>query len=136
MKSRLIVSAVIEKGDYLLFGKKRKNIGPYPNTWHLIGGGVDIEGESCKEAIVREIEEEAGIKVKITGELGFDEDYEKDKHNELTHYIFLIYRAEYISGNPNADDDLTELKWIKKNKLREILLNKPSIKLFKSLGYI
>ncbi len=54
MKTRVIVSAVIEKDQDLLFGKKKKDIGPYPNTWHLIGGGVN-EGESLTDAIKREI---------------------------------------------------------------------------------
>jgi 8-oxo-dGTP pyrophosphatase MutT (NUDIX family) len=136
VKSRLIVSAVIEKGNFFLFGRKRKNVGPYPNTWHLIGGGVNLDKESCKEAIVREIEEEAGIKVKIIEELRFDEDYEKDKHNVQTHYVFLVYKAKYISGEPKADDDLSELKWFNKNELTKLELNKPSQKLFTYLGYI
>jgi mutator protein MutT len=135
MKTRVITSAVIEKDDQLLFGKKRSNVGPYPNTWHLIGGGVD-DGEPLDEAIKREIKEEAGIEVEITKSLGFDEDFEPNKHGEITHYIFLVFHAKYISGEVTADDDIEQLKWIPKSELGKIELNKPSIKLFKKMGYL
>jgi len=136
MNSRLIVSSVIEKGDFLLFGKKRKNIGPYPNTWHLIGGGVELGKESCKEAMLREIKEEAGIKVRIIKPISFDEDYEKDKHGVLTHYVFLVYKAKYLSGKIKADDDIKQLRWFPKSQLKKIKLNKPSKRLFKLMSYL
>jgi len=135
MKTRVIVSAVIEKNRDLLFGKKKADVGPYPNTWHLIGGGVD-DGESLSDAIKREIKEEAGIEVTISRSLGFDEDYEPNKHGEITHYIFLVFLAEYVSGEVKADDDIVKLEWISREKLAEIELNKPSIKLFKKMGYL
>lgn len=135
MKTRVIVSAVIERDRDLLFGKKKANVGPYPNTWHLIGGGVD-EGESLIDGVKREIKEEAGIEVEIGKSLGFDEDYEPNKHGEITHYIFLVFLAQYVSGHIKADDDIEKLEWIPKEKLSHIELNKPSIKLFRQMGYL
>ena len=135
MKTRVIVSAVIEKNNVLLFGKKKANIGPYPNTWHLVGGGVH-DGESLYDAIRREIREEAGIEVEISRSLGFDEDYEPNKHGEMTHYIFLVFLAKYVSGEIKADDDIEKLEWMPKEKLSQIKLNRPSIKLFKEMGYL
>lgn len=134
-KTRLIVSAVIKKDEELLFGKKKSGAGPYPNTWHLIGGGVD-DGEQLEDAIKREIKEEAGIEVEIIKSLGFDDDHEPNKHGELTHYVFLVFEAKYISGELKADDDIEHLEWIPKNKLSEIGLNRPTIKLFEKMGYL
>ena len=135
MKTRLIVSAVIEKNHDLLFGRKKSDVGPYPNTWHLIGGGVD-DGESLNDAIKREIKEETGITVKINRSLGFDEDYESNKHGEITHYVFLVFLAEYVSGEIKADDDIEKLEWIPREKIVDIELNKPTVKLFKKMGYL
>lgn len=135
MKTRLIVSAVIEKDGFLLFGKKKAGVGPYPNTWHLIGGGVN-DGEALTDAIKREIKEEAGIEVEIEKSLGFDEDYEPNKHGEMTHYIFLVFQAKYVSGEIKADDDIEKLEWISKTKLSKIELAGPAIKLFKGMGYL
>lgn len=135
MKTRVIVSAVIEKDDSLLFGRKQADRGPYPNTWHLIGGGVD-DGEPLEDAIKREIKEEAGIEVEITGSLGFDDDFEPNKHGEMTHYVFLVFQATYMSGELKPDDDIDELRWIAKDELAKTKLNRPSIKLFKKMGYL
>ncbi|HSX08713.1 MAG TPA: hypothetical protein VLF93_01000 [Candidatus Saccharimonadales bacterium] len=37
MKARVIVTTLIEKEGKILLGKKLKDVGPYPNTWHLPG---------------------------------------------------------------------------------------------------
>ena len=34
----------------------------YPNTWSIIGGYID-EGETAEQAMIREIEEEIGLKI-------------------------------------------------------------------------
>ncbi len=133
MKSRLIVSAIIKKDDTYLLGKKPKDIGPYPNTWQIIGGGVNLEKETAKEAIVREIKEETGIEVRDIKRIWFDEDDEPDKRGELTHYIFLVYEAYYASGEVKAQDDIAELQWFTQSELKKLSLPRPSVKLFKSL---
>ena len=136
MECRVIATAIIEKGNELLFGHKPKDIGPYPNTWHLLGGAINLGKESLEEALKREIMEEAGIEIESIERVSFDEDYEPNKRGETTHYIFLVFKAKYKSGNAKAADDITELKWILKSELKEVKLTRPSIKLFKELGYI
>ncbi len=79
MKSRLIVCAVIRNGNKVLLGKKPKGKCPYPNTWHLPGGGINLEKESCEDAVVREIKEETGLDVK---------DLKKYKLNKPTKILF------------------------------------------------
>ncbi len=135
METRVIVSAVVKKGDEYLFGKKPKDVGPYPNTWHLLGGGVN-QGESIAEAVKREILEEAGIKIWNAEPLSFDEDYEPNKHGVKTHYIFLVFKADYKSGRLKPKDDITELKWMRKPEFSKARLNRPTIKLFKKLGLL
>lgn len=136
MKSRLVVSAIFKKGDQYLFGKKQKDVAPYPNAWHLLGGGVNLEEENLEEAIRREVKEEAGIELGKLKRVSFDEDYEPNKHGEMTHYVFLVFESEYKSGELNAKDDIEELKWFHKSELKNIPLTRPSIKLFKELGIV
>ncbi|MBI2665343.1 NUDIX domain-containing protein [Candidatus Woesearchaeota archaeon] len=135
METRLIVSAIIERDGKLLFGKKPQNVGPYPNTWHLLGGGVN-SGESITEAIKREVLEESGLVVKDLKQISFDEDYEPNKHGVKTHYIFLVFKANYQSGKLKPKDDIFELKWIEKSALSKVELNRPTIKLFKKLNLL
>lgn len=136
MKSRLIVAAIIKKGDKYLLGLKPNNIPPYPNTWHLLGGGVNLEEENLEEAIRREVREEASIELGVIKRVSFDEDYEPNKHGEKTHYVFLVYEGEYKSGELKADDDIHELKWFSPAEIKNISLTRPSIKLFKELEII
>jgi 8-oxo-dGTP diphosphatase len=136
MKHRIIVVGLIEKDGQYLLGKKPEDIGPYPNTWHLPGGGVNLDGETLEEALRREIKEETGISINKIESLGFDEDYEKDKHGEMTRYIFLDFKANYLSGTIKANDDMKKLKWIKKKDLKDLNLNKPTEKLLKKLNLI
>lgn len=61
MKARVVVSVIIEKDGKVLLGRKADGVGPYPDTWRLIGGGVNLEEESVLDALKRETREEAGI---------------------------------------------------------------------------
>jgi len=136
MRTRIIVSAVIEKEGSYLFGRKPENIGPYPNTWHLLGGGVEIGKEFLENAVRREIREEAGIEVTDLKPLCFDEDDEPNKKGEMTHYLFLIFQSRYKSGQLKAADDIRILKWIKKQDFSQYEFTRPSVKLFKKIGYL
>lgn len=136
MKSRLIVAVIVKKGEKYLLGRKPNNQGPYPNTWHLLGGGVNLDQEKLEEAVAREIREESGIEVKDIQRVSFDEDYEPDKHGEMTHYVFLVYQADYKSGRAKAEDDIKEIKWFTALELKNIPLTRPSVKLFKELQLI
>jgi 8-oxo-dGTP diphosphatase len=136
MKARVIVTTLIEKNGKILLGQKPKDIGPYPNTWHLPGGGVNIEDESLEDAVRREIREETGLEVAKMERVNFDEDYEPDKRGEMTHYVFLVYKVTPKTVNAKAGDDIVELKWFKKSELKKLSLTRPSVKLFKETGWV
>ncbi len=135
MKYRVIVSAIIEKEGKYLFGKKPKDVGPYPNTCHLLGGGVNPEEESLEEALRREIREEAGITLKNIERLSFDEGYAQNKYGEDVHYLFHVYKAEYESGEVTPGDDIAELMWLSKEDIKTAPFPTPSEKLFTELGW-
>jgi len=135
MKHALIVSAIIEKNGYFLFGRKPKDIGPYPNCWLLIGGRAYPEKECLEESVRREVKEETNLEIKDIEPIFFDEDH-RNRKGEMTHLIFLTYLVKYKSGMEKPGDDIEELKWVKKAELKKINLSPPSIKLFKYLGWI
>lgn len=136
MKSRLIVVALIEKNGKVLLGKKAKDIGPYPNTWHMPGGGVDLENETLEEAMRRELKEETGLEVLKMNRTTFDEDYENNKHGEKTHYVFLVFHVEPKDINAKASDDIVELKWFDKSELKNLPLTRPGVKYLKDIGWL
>ena len=136
MKSRVIVAVLIEKEGKILLGQKPKDVGPYPNTWHLPGGGANLEVESLEDAVKREVMEETGLELLSIERLEFDEDYEPDKKNEMTHYVFLRFQVEPVNMNAKANDDLAVLKWFDKSELKNIPLARPLEKNLKERGWI
>jgi len=136
MKSRIVTGVLIEKNGAYLFGRKNPNIGPYPNTWVMIGGGIRLESESIEQGLRREVKEECNIEIIEINKLSFDEDQEPDKDGIMTHYIFLVFTAKYSSGNIKPGDDIVELKWINKKDFSQYPLPRPTVKLFKEIGWL
>ncbi len=136
MDVRVVVCAIIKKGGKYLFGQKPQNVGPYPNSWHFLGGGADLSQENVHEALRREVKEEAGIEITNIKRIGFQEDEEPDKNGKLTHYLFLIFEADYKSGKLKNGDDIAKLKLFTKSELKKIIMPRPSDKLFRQLGWI
>jgi 8-oxo-dGTP pyrophosphatase MutT (NUDIX family) len=58
------VSGVCFSGDLVLVAKRAQNREIYPNLWEC-GGGQVKEGESFEEAVLRQLEEELGVKAKV-----------------------------------------------------------------------
>lgn len=60
------IAAIIlenDHGEFLLYLRDNKPGIPFPDHWDLIGGHVE-DGETPEEALVREVREELGIKLK------------------------------------------------------------------------
>lgn len=136
MEKRIIAVGVIKKGNTYLVGKKPANKGPYPNTWHILGGGIHIGEEQLEEGLRREIREEAGIEIGNIRAVGFDEDTQPNKAGIMTYYIFLDFTAEYKSGILTPGDDIEEVAWVAQSDLAALLLNPPTRKLLKKLAIL
>lgn len=136
MKSRIIVSAVIRNEDKILLARKPAGKGPYPDTWHIPGGGVDPEKETCEEALIREIKEETGLKVDNIKKVAWDSDTIPDKNGIETYYVFLQFTCDTKEIEINVGDDLHHLEWVSIDELSKYNLNKPSRILFNKLRFL
>lgn len=87
------------KGDILLVKSPRRG-------WEYPGGMLE-PGETFQDALVREIKEEAGIDVEITGFVGLCKNIEKDVVN-----IDFICKA--VDGQLTTSDESTEVMWVNK----------------------
>ena len=96
---------------------------------------ISNEFPILKEA-KREVLEESSIEITDIKPVSFDEDYEPNKCGIKTHYVFLVFKAKYKSGELNPKSDISELKWIDKRVISSIELNRPTIKLFKKVKLI
>lgn len=72
--------------------------------WEFPGGKVD-PGETEKEALVRECEEELGVRIKVEGRVGDDV--------PLSHgrAVLKVYLARLVEGVPHPHEH-SDLRWL------------------------
>ncbi|MCD6331179.1 MAG: NUDIX hydrolase [Thermoplasmata archaeon] len=110
MKPSIAVDGVwIKNGKILLI--KRKNE-PFKGKWALPGGFVEY-GERVEDAVLREFQEEVGIKAKIKKLLGVYSDPKRDPRGHVISVVFLL-EAE---GEPKAGDDAADAKFFSLDEL-------------------
>ena len=109
MKHVNVVSGLITHGDYILVGKKVDRYHPagLGGLWVLPGGRVE-EGESLEQALVREIQEETGLAVRIEQKLG-----EYLQHLTDTTVTLNYFRCHAASNGARPGDDLELVSWLK-----------------------
>lgn len=96
---------VLDEQGRLLLG--RRAIDPQRDLWDLPGGfcGPDETPEACA---VRELLEETGCTVEVTGFLAHLIDtYGTDGDHTLN----AVFTARIVEGTPVAADDVAELRW-------------------------
>lgn len=95
----VVVDAVVEKGgDILLI--RRKNP-PYEGRWALPGGFVEY-GERVENAVKREILEEAGVKIEITGLLGVYSDPSRDPRGHVVSVCYTATTVDEVKAGSDA----------------------------------
>jgi ADP-ribose pyrophosphatase YjhB (NUDIX family) len=104
---------------YILANKRGKNTPDYQGCWCLPCGYLDF-GETCEEALKREVFEETGYKIKNLNEiklLGIDSEVNDPRQNVTIRYSYFnqIEKIEDIKlNNNNADDgEVDAIKFIK-----------------------
>jgi 8-oxo-dGTP diphosphatase len=120
------------------------NRGPNRGKWTLIGGGLEF-GETPREALAREIEEEAGIKIEVEPSLldVFSHHYEITEANgevKDMHFVGVIHEIRLPKVLPcKTDGDGSSsdgTKWFRLDQLKLEELNPSVIKVLKLLKII
>lgn len=96
-----IIIELVDQPERPIVLIKRKNP---PYGWAIPGGFVDV-GETVEHAACREMKEEVGLDVSITGLLGV---YSRPDRDPRGHTVTVIYTGE-ASGRPVAADDAADV---------------------------
>ncbi|MBH1934276.1 NUDIX domain-containing protein [Streptomyces sp. AV19] len=104
------VTAVVrnEAGDILLIHKTDNDL------WALPGGGHEI-GESIADTVVREVEEETGIRVEVLDVSGL---YTDPGHvmayddGEVRQQFSICFRARPVGGELRTSSESKEVRWV------------------------
>lgn len=96
-----------EQGENVLMVK---NKGEKSSYYTLPGGAVE-QGETLKEAAIREVREETGLEVEIDGIFSISEAFFEERGH---HVIFFTFRGKIIGGEISISmpEEIEEIIWM------------------------
>lgn len=105
-----VTAAIIEIDGMILIAKRKKD-DPLREKWEFPGGKVEPK-ETPEECLVRELEEELGVKTKI-------KKYICSSQYKYPHISIdlLAFSVDYVSGEFKANDH-EEIRWVNPNELK------------------
>lgn len=112
MERKRAVAAIVESNDRVLMGKKKgDSSGTLSGEWHFPGETVEGE-ETDKEAIVRGLQEEAGIEIEIIRFIG---SCQTPKGTLVNWYLCRSENTDLTVGS-----DLEEVRWVTRGEVAKL----------------
>ncbi|MFE3080909.1 NUDIX hydrolase [Nocardia tengchongensis] len=123
---KVAVSALVRdnKGRILMIRRTDND------RYSIPGGGLEV-GETPTQAVVREVEEETGIAVTVTGLIGI---FSNPEHviaysdGEVRQEFSICFTADPIGGEPRTSAESKEVEWVAPSNLDARNIH-PSIRL-------
>ena len=100
---------IVRDGRLLLL---RRSIEPYAGWWDLPGGFMEID-ETPEETVLREVREETGLEVRLTGLLGLY----LDSYGPEDVTLNIYFLAEPVAGEPRPLSEASEVRWFAPDEL-------------------
>ncbi|MDA2922538.1 NUDIX domain-containing protein [Patescibacteria group bacterium AH-259-L07] len=112
--SKPTASVILEndKGEVLL---TRRAGEPFKGYWDLPGGFCELD-EHPELTAKREMKEELGVDIELTGFIGIYTDHYPDQ-GDVEYTLNIIYTGKIIQGELRPDDDVDACQWFSLNQL-------------------
>lgn len=108
-----VAAAIIEQDGHVL-ACRRNSDRALGGKWEFPGGKLE-PGESPSQALIREIREELGVHITVTGSLTTDDTTVGDQIIRL-----ICLRAELLDTRPESSTDHDALRWVSREQLRDL----------------
>ncbi len=118
-------AVVQDEGGRIVLVRRKDN-----GFWALPGGGME-PGESIEDTAVREVLEETGLVVEVTGLIGV---YTNPNHvmeysdGEVRQQFSLCYTTVLKGGELRIDDESTDIAWVAAEQIESLPMH-PSMRL-------
>lgn len=115
-------AVVTDSHDRIVLIRRRDN-----NLWALPGGAMEL-GESIVDAAVREVKEETGLDVEISGLIGV---YTNPRHvmayadGEVRQQFSLCFTTRLLGGQLRVDSESTDIAWTSPGELASLDVTPP-----------
>lgn len=119
---------IVRKSSYAVVIKDRKLllVGTKSTGKYWFAGGVLDEGESKEDAVIREVQEEAGLEVKVVEKLievdsYFYFDHANEAYNQHSYFYLceVLGDAKPSDNNPDELDEAVKPEWVEIESLSE-----------------
>jgi ADP-ribose pyrophosphatase len=131
---RVGVGAIVIRDGRILLVKRGSS--PGKGLWAPPGGLVEL-GETVREAAEREILEETGIAVRAKEAFYVFDFVDRDPDGGIKyHYIIIDFLADYLGGEPQAADDVSDARWVSPEEAAALNLSPTTRKLLMQMGFI
>lgn len=102
MQTRIVLTGILKDNEKLLVVKRSENDDLYPGAWEFPGGHLE-EGETLKQGLKRELQEEIGLTDNFEPIITHYYDEVKEKNSELVHDLEIDFIV-------NVDSSALEIK--------------------------
>jgi mutator protein MutT len=115
------VGALVLKEGRMLLVKRSQE--PSKGKWSVPGGRLEL-GETISEAVKREVFEECGVQIEIVRILDVMDNILRDDDGRIRyHFVLIDLLANYLSGEPEAQSDAEECRWVIPSELTKLDMN-------------
>jgi len=112
------VGAVIVRDGHVLLVQRANE--PSRGSWSVPGGIVEL-GETLAQAAVREVAEECQVQIAPGRVLSTFDLIQRDEQGRiLYHYVLIDLLASYFSGEPVADTDAQQVRWVQEDEFETL----------------
>ena len=116
MKTNIVLTGILKDNDLFLVVKRNVNDDLYPGAWEFPGGHLE-DGETLKDGLKRELEEEIGFTDDFDPIITHYYDEVKEKNGELTHdlEIDFIVNVDSSKIDVKLSNEHCDYKWVTKD---------------------
>ena len=116
MDTKIIITGILKDKDLFLIVKRNEEDELYPGAWEFPGGHLE-NGETLKDGLKRELEEEIGFTDKFNPIITHYYDEIKEQDNTLVHKLEIdfIINVKRDKLNIKLSDEHCDYKWVTKD---------------------